>query len=663
MGQFDDWSKLDEDEEQELYDQSLYETRRDVILFCIDCSQSMLSLYEDPVYEDIQSCHVRAALEAAVQISKKKVLVGPNDSIGIILYNVASPLESEKHNESGEGTEPKRGTYVYQRISQINAEKVIDLNQIIDGTARHNPELLKESFPPTEKKVPMGDVFTSCNWVMRDDAPKAASKRVFLITDDDDPHPGAGRERFVVTARTTLVDLVQSGITVEPFFISTDEKPFDRTKFWSDVLLPTTTGSDADSEEGEALPESLSMTRVNDLLAQMRFYEVPKRAHFSISLKLAESFVIGVKGYSLVVEQKKGAYKYFADLGDRMEVADSKMSYFDDEKEHEVDKDDILYGMTLGATAEDEDSRKHGFGSRVIDEGSRVFYTAEEVKSFRTLGLSPGLKLLGFKKRKELKFEDNVKHSVFIFPSEASYSGSKRTFSALIQAMLKKKRIALLLGIVRSNSQPTFYAGLPQAEVFKDDSWVEPAGMHLIPLPFADDIREAPVREARTVSSDSDLVQAARPIVRKLELKGGAYVPESYPNPALAFHNAQLEASAFRDEFDRDSFEDLTLPQYDRIHKARGLILRTKLRGYVGEWKELLENHPSVNEVVVTAGMKRKADVSVNEAEIRSKYESGGLVKLRVDQLKEFLRSKGESASGRKSELLDQIAAWIDAHP
>jgi ATP-dependent DNA helicase 2 subunit 1 len=39
-------------------------------------------------------------------------------------------------------------------------------------------------------------------------------------------------------------------------------------------------------------------------------------------------------------------------------------------------------------------------------------------------------------------------------------------------------------------------------------------------------------------------------------------------NEALVFHNAQLEASAFREEFDADSFEDLTLPEIDMIHKV-----------------------------------------------------------------------------------------------
>lgn len=37
----------------------------------------------------------------------------------------------------------------------------------------------------------------------------------------------------------------------------------------------------------------------------------------------------------------------------------------------------------------------------------------------RLIGLMlPGLKLLGFKDRSELQFEDNIKHSLFIYPDE-----------------------------------------------------------------------------------------------------------------------------------------------------------------------------------------------------------------------------------------------------
>jgi ATP-dependent DNA helicase 2 subunit 1 len=62
----------------------------------------------------------------------------------------------------------------------------------------------------------------------------------------------------------------------------------------------------------------------------MRFHEVPKRALFSIPFELATGFVIGIKGYNTVTEQKKGAYKYFVDLGDKMEVAESRTTHVDE---------------------------------------------------------------------------------------------------------------------------------------------------------------------------------------------------------------------------------------------------------------------------------------------------------------------------------------------
>jgi ATP-dependent DNA helicase 2 subunit 1 len=125
---------------------------------------------------------------------------------------------------------------------------------------------------------------------------------------------------------------------------------------------------------------------------------------------------------------------------------------------------------------------------------TQVFYTAEEVRSLRTLGLEPGLKLLGFKDRSELAFEDNVRHSSFVYPDEDMYAGSRRTFTALLSSMVKKGKIGLVRALTRRNASPSFCALLPQEEG-EGEGWAEPSGFHLIPLPFADDIRAAPVEE------------------------------------------------------------------------------------------------------------------------------------------------------------------------
>jgi len=328
-------------------------------------------------------------------------------------------------------------------------------------------------------------------------------------------------------------------------------------------------------------------------------------------------------------------------------------------RQAEVNKTSIVYGGALGQTAgtedkddEDENDDSVGFGVRVVQSGHRPFYTAEEIKSFRTLGLEPGIKLLGFKDRTELAFEDNIKHSQFIYPDEMAYSGSKRTFSALLRSMIKKKKIGLALSVTRRNSTPLFCAILPQAEKTDEGGWTDPAGFHLIPLPFADDIRAAPIEEAFRASDE--IKDAARAWIDKLSVKNGTYPPDSYPNPALAYHNAQLQASAFREEFDPESFEDLTEPKIEMIHKRAGSLIRA--------WKVALVNDKSANTVIAIPGSKRKADVSVDEAEIRSKCEVGALEKLRVDQLKEFLKAKGLPVSGKKADLIERVVEWFDSH-
>jgi len=265
------------------------------------------------------------------------------------------------------------------------------------------------------------------------------------------------------------------------------------------------------------------------------------------------------------------------------------------------------------------------------------------------------IKFLGFKDKSELAFEDNVKHSFFIYPDEMAYSGSKRTFNALLKSMLAKKKIGIVLALTRRNSSPVFCAMLPQAEKVEEGGWNEPPGFHLVPLPFADDIRAAPIEEG--YRAQDEVKAAARAWIDKLCVKNGTYPPDSYPNPALAFHNAQLEASAFSEEFDPESFEDLTLPKVDMIHKRAGGLLK--------EWKKVLLKDESANMVIVPAsksGTKRKADVNVDEAEIRSKYENGTLAKITVQQMKDFLKSKSMPVSGKKGDLLERIGDWIDKH-
>lgn len=60
----------------------------------------------------------------------------------------------------------------------------------------------------------------------------------------------------------------------------------------------------------------------------MSIREAPKRSMFHITMTMGEGFAIGVKGYGLVVEQKKISPKMFVDVDGELKELTGKTVYF-----------------------------------------------------------------------------------------------------------------------------------------------------------------------------------------------------------------------------------------------------------------------------------------------------------------------------------------------
>merc|ERR1719410_2489180 len=101
---------------------------------------------------------------------------------------------------------------------------------------------------------------------------------------------------------------------------------------------------------------------------------------------------------------------------------------------------------------------------------------------------------MGFKPLEKLKLYYQLKPSLFVYPDEQRCNGSTVSFAALIAAMTQLQQYAVCRYIARKQSEPRFVALVAQKEVKDADGKQEAApGMHLIYLPYADDIRKVDV--------------------------------------------------------------------------------------------------------------------------------------------------------------------------
>lgn len=103
MAPFEDWNILDDDVEEELENAfvrtcpidatlnlifPLQDSQgRDILLFCVDASDSMMMKARKTDDHDENESHLQSVLEIVVQLQKRKVITSPNDLVGIIFYN------------------------------------------------------------------------------------------------------------------------------------------------------------------------------------------------------------------------------------------------------------------------------------------------------------------------------------------------------------------------------------------------------------------------------------------------------------------------------------------------------------------------------------------------------------------------------------------------
>lgn len=641
----DDDRQAREDEGEEELDETDYKSQKDAVLFAIDVSASMLK--PPPAAESKKAdkdSAMTAALKSAYQLMQQRIIAQPKDMMGILLFGT----EKSKFREERNGGSGYPHCYLLTELDVPSAEDV----KVIKVMAEEGEDPNEILTPASAKDgVSMANVLFCANQIFTTNAANFGSRRLFIITDNDDPHAGdkAARSSAAVRAK----DLFDLGVTIELFPISQDGKKFNLEKFYTDIIYRDPTSDFGSADEVKASKSGDGLTLLSSLISNINSKQTPKRAYFSrIPFEIAPGLTVSINGYIVVHRQTitRTSYIWLGD-SDKAQVATGETTKLDND-ERTVQKSEIKKAYKFG--------------------GEYVYFTPEELKEVRKFG-EKGLRIIGFKPRSMLPSWASVKPSVFIFPSEGGYVGSTRVFSALWQKLLSSNKMALAWYVPRSNATPLLVAILPSKSQSDESSGTPflPAGLWCYPLPFADDLRDLePLKGKEVHRASNDLVDQTRVIVQNLQLPKAIYNPSKYPNPALQWHYKILQTLALEEEIPEEP-EDGTLPRYKTINKRVG--------GYQVEWAESIKKEADTLKKELS--FKREADDDADERPVKkaktastAKKPSGGMTlaqlklaveqdtlkKMTVNDLKEVLTSKDLSTAGKKADLLDRVAQWVE---
>ncbi|KAI1462045.1 ku70 protein [Annulohypoxylon moriforme] len=635
--------KREEEEEEDEIGEQDYKAQKDALIFAIDVSESMLRA--PPESNDKKADKdppVYAALKCAYQVMQQRIISNPKDMMGIILFG------TEKTKYRDDQNLPYPHCYVYTDLDIPAAEDVKNLKGLVE-----EGEDADEILVPSSEGIQMSNLLFLANNLLTTKAPNFGSRRLFIITDNDDPHKDD--KKLKDNAAYRAKDLYDLGVTIELFAITRGDDKFDFSKFYDDIIY-------RDPNIEEAHPGKVSMSKsgngltlLNSLVANVNSRQTPKRAYFSnMPLELGPGLQISVKGYNVIHPQTPARSCYVWLDGEKAQIAVGETARIAEDSARTVQTGEV--------------KKAYKFGDEYI------YFSEEEQKSIKQFG-GPIIRIIGFKDRSKLGFWASIKKSIFIFPSEEGYVGSSRVFTALWQKLLNSKKIGIAWHIARTNGNPQLVAIIPSRAQSDRKTGVDyiPAGLWLYPIPYADDLREGP-GHVKVVRTTNEVTDCMNKVIGNLQLPTATYNPSKYPNPALQWHYKILQALALEEEVP-ETPSDATLPKYKAIHNRCGEYIQewsraaddamTRIRDAQSIKREMENDEEDdrakpAKKARTTAAKAGPSSTGMNNTELKKRYNDGTLSKLTIAKLKPILTDRGIDAKGLKKTLVERLEEWVE---
>ncbi|XP_027363651.1 ATP-dependent DNA helicase 2 subunit KU70 isoform X1 [Abrus precatorius] len=599
------------------------ESSKEYVVYLVDASPKMFNAVGEGQKDET---HFHIAISCISHSLKTQIINRSYDQVAICFFNTR-----ERKN--------------LQDLSGVFVFNVAEREFLDRPTARLIKEfdLLEESFSKnigSQHGVVSGTQENSLYnaiWVaqglLRKGSAKTVDKRILLFTNEDDPFgsiKGAIKSDMTRMTLQRAKDAQDLGISIELLPLSRPDGGFDVSLFYVDLI----------GLEGDELLDFMSSAgnKLEDMNDQLRKRLFMKRIVKRLKFTIVNGLSIELNSYALIRPTHPGA-----------------ITWLDSVTNHPLKSERTFICADTGSLVEESTRRFHPY------KNHNLTFSVKELSEIKRVSTAH-LQLLGFKPLSCLRDYYNLKPSTFLYPSDEGMDNSMCIFIALHRSMIQLNRFAV--AFIGSSSRPQLVALVAQEEVVQSGGQIEPPGMHMIYLPYSDDIR--PVEErysdrsGMVTKASDDQIKKAADLIKRIDLRDFSVC--QFTNPALQRHYAVLQALALEED-EIPEMKDETLPDEEGL--ARPGVLRA-----IEEFKTSVygENYDEESEQGVgkmtEASKKRKAQAEFATKECENYNwadlaDAGKLKDLTVVELKYYLTAHNLPVSGKKEAIISRILTHL----
>jgi ATP-dependent DNA helicase 2 subunit 1 len=564
-------------EEEEIQSRSQYEVHEGIV-FAIELTDSLHF-----VNSDTGKSHLQTILEALQDSMAHSAITLPNTGYGCYMFN--GKITTDGYKPGIERLFPLRDL-------RVNSMKLI-YDILNESEQKDDPEApyvsLDDRFQARNVEQadnPLYDLLTTLQdeFLIKKDAQKQYNiRKIFLFTDNDTPMDPQNFEQKNVV-RQICTDLDDSRITVIPFFLTSEHRPFVNSLYSELMFLP---------QEAEVEPDSIfdgpstKPITVNDIEHRVLRRKEIKRIQFQCPLIIklgASEIIVGVKGYAVMSHEKPTANKWLWENEKGRKNVYTHTRHIDPNTGAEFEK--TVKGYPLGLK-----------GDIIVMTEKNLEQAEKYNEEFVSF-----LQFIGTKDEDSgIKTHYVTGRSTFLVPSEDDYEGSTRTLSALYSSLKKKKKVAILFGKLRKGAQPYFYSlQYSRRKMFPESRLFSPEGFYLHRLAYWDDIRQCPEAYQEAQEPDPQLKTITKLLLRDMMQFDPEYCAKDVKNPTLNHHYQTIREYILqvekkdddRDESEKKIYEDDSLKGLDRV---RQVITKSQFDGtnqmypHLTAWNKIFE--------------------------------------------------------------------------